>query len=126
MSLEFLLRCTISGAIACTLYLVSAGIMAHFHGRKVHRDVVRHDVKLGFVSLLFGSPVLQGFAWIHERWGISRVYPGFADKGWLWWAASIPLYLLLWDLTFYLTHLVLHHPWVFRVSHFRHHKCPPP
>lgn len=39
---------------------------------------------------------------------------------------SIPLYLLLWDLVFYLGHLVLHMPFVYRKSHFRHHACRPP
>jgi sterol desaturase/sphingolipid hydroxylase (fatty acid hydroxylase superfamily) len=126
MLTEFLLRCVISGSIACILYLISAGIMARLHGRKVTRDIVKHDVKLGFISLLFGSPVLQVFAVAHEKWGISRIYPEIAEKGWLWWALSLPLYVLLWDATFYLTHLVLHHPFVFRVSHFRHHKCRPP
>src|SRR5580693_9128445 len=97
---EFLLRCAISGSIACALYFVFAGIMSRFHNRKVSRDVVRHDIKLGLISLLFGSPMLQAFSLAHERWGISRVYGSVGDRGWLWWAVSIPLYLLLWDFTF--------------------------
>ena len=123
---DFLLRCVISGSIACALYFVFAGLMARYHNRKVPRDIVRHDIKLGLISLLCGSPMLQAFSLAHERWGISRVYAGVGDRGWLWWAVSIPLYVLLWDLTFYLTHLILHVPLVFRVSHFRHHKCRPP
>jgi lathosterol oxidase len=123
---EFLLRCAISGSIACALYFVSATVVARYHNRPVARDVVRHDVKLGIVSLLFGSPLLQVFAVAHEKWGVSRVYTGIADRGWVWWAVSLPLYVILWDAVFYLTHLVLHHPFVFRISHFRHHKCRPP
>jgi sterol desaturase/sphingolipid hydroxylase (fatty acid hydroxylase superfamily) len=123
---EFLLRCLISGSIACALYFVFAWLMTRRYDRKVARNVARHDIKLGMISLLFGSPVLQGFSVMQEKWGISRVYTGFADKGWIWWAVSIPVYLLLWDAVFYLTHLILHHPFVFRISHFRHHKCRPP
>ena len=71
---EFLLRCAISGSIACVLYFVSASIVARYFNRKVSRDIVRHDIKLGIVSLLFGSPLLQVFAVAHEKWGVSRVY----------------------------------------------------
>ena len=67
--------------------------------------------------------MLQAVSLAHEKWGISRVYAGIGERGWLWWALSIPLYVLLWDLTFYVLHLLLHVPIVFRISHFRHHKC---
>jgi sterol desaturase/sphingolipid hydroxylase (fatty acid hydroxylase superfamily) len=123
---EFLLRCAISGTIACALYFAFASIVARSYNRKVSRDVVRHDIKLGLISLLFGSPMLQAFGVAQEKWGISRVYTSISDKGWLWWAISVPLYLLLWDLVFYVLHIALHNPFIFRISHFRHHKCRPP
>lgn len=39
---------------------------------------------------------------------------------------SIPLYLVLWDLTFYITHLFLHWEPIYRLSHCNHHAFRPP
>lgn len=122
----WLLRSAISGAFAIVLYLVSAGVVARFWNRGVARSVVKHDFKLGIISLVFGSPVIQGFAMTSERYGVGRMYTDIADRGWLYWAVSLPLYILCWDAVFYLTHLVLHIPFVYRKSHFRHHSCRPP
>jgi Delta7-sterol 5-desaturase len=126
MFLDFVLRASLSGLIAALLYLVSAGLVSRFFDRKVSRSVLRHDMKLGFVSLLFGSPVIQGFALLAERYHFGFMYTDMAEKGWLYWALSLPLYVLLWDAVFYATHLVLHLPIVYRKSHFRHHACRPP
>jgi lathosterol oxidase len=123
---EFVLRCVLSGAFASILYLLAGAFWARRHSREVSRSVVKHDIKLGFISLLFGSPVLQIFALASEKYHLDRVYTDIHAKGWVWWAVSIPLYLLCWDLVFYLTHLVLHVPYVYRKSHFRHHACRPP
>lgn len=123
---ELLLRCVISGGIATALYFVSAGIVSRFWNREVSRSVLKHDIKLGLISLLFGSPVLQGFAVLSEKYHVGRVYADIGAMGWGYWALSIPLYLLCWDLVFYLGHLVLHMPLVYRKSHFRHHACRPP
>src|SRR5947208_1614234 len=110
---EFALRCALSGVFASVLYLLSGAFWARKHSRNVSRSVIKHDVKLGFISLLFGSPVLQAFGWASERYHFGKVYPDIADKGWIWWAVSIPLYVMCWDLVFYLTHLVLHIPYVY-------------
>jgi Delta7-sterol 5-desaturase len=123
---EFVLRCVLSGVFASALYLICSAFWARRYSRKVSRSVLKHDVKLGFISLLFGSPVLQIFALVSEKYHFDMVYTDIAAKGWLWWAVSIPLYVLCWDLVFYLTHLVLHWPYVYRKSHFRHHACRPP
>lgn len=123
---EFVLRCVLSGVFASLLYLASGAFWARRHSRNVSRSVVKHDVKLGFISLLFGSPVLQVFALLADKYRFTRVYTTIGEHGWLWWVVSVPLYLLCWDLVFYLTHLVLHVPYVYRKSHFRHHACRPP
>jgi sterol desaturase/sphingolipid hydroxylase (fatty acid hydroxylase superfamily) len=122
----WLLRSAISGAFAIVLYLVSAGVVARFWNRGVARSVVKHDFKLGIISLVFGSPVIQGFAMTSERYGIGRMYNDIGERGWLYWIISLPLYILCWDAVFYVTHLVLHIPYVYRKSHFRHHSCRPP
>jgi lathosterol oxidase len=123
---EWLLRCALSGFFATLLYFVSAGFVARFWNRSVARSVRTHDIKLGLVSLIFGTPVIQTFAYVAEHQHVSRLYTDIAERGWLYWALSLPLYVLAWDLVFYLTHLVLHMPWVYRHSHFRHHACRPP
>jgi sterol desaturase/sphingolipid hydroxylase (fatty acid hydroxylase superfamily) len=48
------------------------------------------------------------------------------EYGWAYWVLSIPLYFLLWDGVFYLTHLILHWQPVYAASHFRHHAFRPP
>ena len=63
---------------------------------------------------------------LSEKYHISKMYTDISSHGWLYWALSLPLYVLLWDLVFYVTHLVLHMPLVYRKSHFRHHACRPP
>ena len=44
----------------------------------------------------------------------------------VYWLLSIPLYLLLWDMVFYITHLILHWEPVYQLSHRRHHAFRPP
>lgn len=123
---EFLLRSLISGSIAIVLYLVSGAVVSKYWNRNVNRDVFRHDFKWGIASLVVGSPILQGFSVLAETYGISLLYTDMAGYGWLWWALSLPIYIMLWDLVFYLGHIVLHMPWVYKKSHFRHHACRPP
>ena len=123
---EFVLRCLISCVIATVLYFVSAGVVSHFWGRKVARDTMRYDIRLGLISLLSGTPMLQVFAWSAEKYHFTKLYMSIGDYGWGYWFLSLPLYVLCWDFVFYLTHLVLHWPLVYRKSHFRHHSCRPP
>ena len=123
---EFVLRCLISCVIATVLYFVSAGVVSHFWGRKVARDTVRYDIRLGLISLLSGTPMLQVFAWSAEKYHFTKLYMSIGDYGWGYWLLSLPLYVLCWDFVFYLTHLVLHWPLVYRKPHLRHHSCRPP
>lgn len=126
MIAQFLLRSAISGTFAMILYIIAGSIFAKFFGRNVSRSVLRRDFKLGLISLASGSPMLQLFAMLSEKYHFGRMYMNISDHGWLYWLISLPLYVLCWDAVFYLTHLVLHWPWVYRNSHFRHHSCRPP
>jgi len=38
--------------------------------------------------------VIQGFAMTSERYGIGRMYNDIAERGWLYWAVSLPLCIL--------------------------------
>lgn len=131
LSKEFLLRCAISGGIAGALYLVFGATFHYFFTRKVDRNIYDwrngySDIMLGLFSVTFGSPWLQVFGVLHERYGISPMYTDINEHGWLWWAVSIPVYLLLWDAVFYVGHLVLHTDLVYRISHRFHHAFRPP
>jgi hypothetical protein len=108
---EFALRCGISGCIAALIYLASASLVHKVWNRKVERDIYAmtpdSDLVLGLFSVVFGSPVLQLFGVAHEQYGVSFMYTDIKSYGWGWWAASVPLYLFLWDATFYVTHKIL-------------------
>ena len=66
MVYEVALRCVLSGFFASVLYLLSGSFWSRKYSREVARNVIKHDMKLGFISLLFGSPVLQIFAMAAE------------------------------------------------------------
>src|SRR5689334_16681374 len=95
---DFLLRSLISGSIATALYFVAAGLVSRFWDRDVARSVKKHDVKLGIISLTFGSPVLQAFALLAEKYHVGRMYTDIGAMGWGYWILSLPLYVLCWDL----------------------------
>jgi lathosterol oxidase len=123
---RWLLQCAISCSIAVLFYLTSASIVHRLFSRRVNRSIVRRDLFLGLVSLLSGTPIIQGFALLADRYHIGFIYQDIGERGVLYWLISMPLYVLLWDLVFYITHLVLHVPLVYRKSHFRHHAFRPP
>lgn len=131
LSTEFLIRCVASGGIATLLYILFGLLVHHLYFRHVNRQVfdwrnLDSDFSLALTSLAFGSPLLQVFGVLHEKYGISKMYFGIETHGWGYWALSIPLYLLCWDAVFYCTHHILHTDLVYRYSHFRHHAFRPP
>lgn len=123
---KWLLQCAISCGIAILFYVISASTVHRLFSRKVNRDIVGRDMRLGIISVVFGTPVIQGFALLSEQYHIGHMYKDIGERGYLYWLISMPLYVLLWDLVFYVTHLILHVPLVYRKSHFRHHAFRPP
>jgi sterol desaturase/sphingolipid hydroxylase (fatty acid hydroxylase superfamily) len=72
-----------------------------------------------------------------EQFGFSLAYATVAEgrvqlpgglvlEGWAWWAVSIPIYLVMFDLVFYWTHLILHWGPIYRHFHANHHGFRPP
>lgn len=127
---EFALRCGISGTIAVVLYLTFAIVVHHYFERKVKRDIyaftLTSDIVLGITSVVFGSPMLQFYGVAQEKYGVSQLYTSIEQYGYVYWALSIPAYLLLWDLVFYILHLVLHTELLYKYSHANHHAFRPP
>lgn len=54
--------------------------------------------------------------------GPPGLYTDIDQHGWLWFALSVPIALLLHDAYFYWTHRLLHHPRVMSLWHAVHHK----
>lgn len=94
--------------------------------RNIFALVWHSDLALGLTSLAFGAPVIAGFTLAHEKWGIMKTYMDISEFGWGWWAASIPVYLLMFDFGFYFLHLVLHMEPIYSWSHANHHAFRPP
>ena len=135
---ELYLRCFISCLIALALYLIDGSIVHYFFKRnltsktrpKVFSFNWNSDVMLAIISLLSGTPVLQFFILAAEKYGSNSgmtlyKYPSeYAIWGMF---LQIPIYLILWDLVFYILHRwILHTRLGYKLSHTNHHAFRPP
>jgi len=153
-SVRFALRCAIAGGAGLAMYLCFAAFFhALFPRRPVLAgreramfDLSRwdSDLSLGVLGIVCGAPVQQGFMVCKEQFGFSLAYADVADgrvalpawlpapagglvlEGWTWWLLSLPVYLFMFDLVFYWTHLILHWGPVYRYFHANHHAFRPP
>ena len=135
LSAHFVARCAVAGGAGLLMYLAFASVVHALFprvpavGGRVRRmfDLGRldSDLTLGIVGIVCGAPIQQGFTVLKEQFGLSLAYANVADgrvqlpawlpaplgglalEGWTWWAVSIPIYLILFDLVFYWTHLIL-------------------
>ena len=130
---EFGIRCLASGVLAVIIYVTFAAVLHRMYPRSVSsRNIFAiewdSDIALGLYSVLFGTPFLQLFGVIDEKYpAFSMLYTEINSlEGVAYWLLSIPAYLLLWDATFYVTHLILHSNFVFQLSHHKHHRFNPP
>jgi Delta7-sterol 5-desaturase len=69
---------------------------------------------------IFAAAVV-GLVLLHREFGLSQVYRDVDQHGWLWFAASIPIAILIHDFYFYWTHRFMHLPGVFEQVHRVHH-----
>lgn len=85
-----------------------------------NRQSQLYEIKWSLVtSVIFGlSGVLWGVFW---QQGWTRLYLKFDEYGWTYLVLSGFLLSLLHDLYFYLSHRVLHLPWMFKRFHAVHH-----
>ena len=83
-------------------------------GQRLHE--LGHSLGTALVFSLVGLGVYHGV-----EAGIFGVYSRIADRGWLYWIASLILIVLVHDTYFYWTHRWLHHPWLFVRLHRTHH-----
>ncbi|NJM84741.1 MAG: DUF2147 domain-containing protein [Tabrizicola sp.] len=54
--------------------------------------------------------------------GALPIYLDIAARGWIWFAASVSLLILLHDAWFYWTHRLMHQPQLYRYLHREHHR----
>ncbi|GMH90832.1 hypothetical protein TrVE_jg1301 [Triparma verrucosa] len=137
---EYHLRCMISFPIAILIYLSSAATAATMFPRKVavrgSRPPIASfhnwsaDINVSLLGLLSGTPMIQLFHVCNDKYGDAsgmRLYKDPFQYGLIWAVAQIPIYLLMWDLTFYILHRwVLHHPLFYKLLHSGHHAFRPP
>lgn len=60
------------------------------------------------------------------RGGYTQLYRNFDDHGWPYFVLSIFLVICLHDTYFYWTHRLMHHPKLFKLTHWDHHKSKNP
>lgn len=151
---QFAARCALANIVGLAFYFGFASLMHRLFPRRpavngrerAQWDLSRwdSDLSLGVLSIVCGTPFQQGFMVLKEQFGLSLAYAsieggrlalpawlpaplgGAALEGWAWWALSIPVYLALFDLTFYWTHLILHWGPVYTHFHANHHAFRPP
>lgn len=84
------------------------------------KDIQLHEIKWSLISsVIFGfGGVLLGIFW---QLGWTRIYLPFDQYGWAYFLVSGFFLSVLHDLYFYLTHRLLHIPWLYRRYHAVHH-----
>lgn len=85
------------------------------------RSEIRWSVISSAIYALPGAIVLE--AWKN---GGTAIYMNVSEFGWLWYFASVAVYLFIHDTYFYWTHRMMHHPRIFPVMHRVHHESRQP
>jgi lathosterol oxidase len=88
---------------------------------KLIRSEIRWSLIASAIYAVPGAIVLE--AWKN---GGTVIYTDISAHGWLWYLASVPVYLFVHDTYFYWTHRMMHHPKIFPVMHRVHHESRQP
>lgn len=122
------------GRYIATAGLVSLFILAfwrvYFRSRKIQRRSAtardyRREMLASVRTVLIFS--MTGFSlYLAERAGWITVYDDFAVAGAAYFGATLALMIVAHDAYFYWTHRAMHHPRLFRLFHWTHHKSRTP
>ncbi len=137
---EYLVRCTISFPIAVLIYLTCGYTASALFPRTVRARGVRPpiwslsrwdaDINTALLGLISGTPMIQLFHHAADKYGAAsgmNLYKSPLQHGMLWAVTQVPIYLLMWDLTFYVLHRwFLHSPYLYKMFHAGHHTFRPP
>ena len=134
--LERFLTVTLGETIVGGLrYAIAAGLAwllcyVFFGQRWSHRKIVaeapaRADVRRELLCsalsvVVYALVGAAGVLAIQAGW--TQMYFRIGLHGWLWFAASLGIAILIHDAYFYWTHRAMHHPRIFRWMHRTHHR----
>lgn len=90
--------------------------------RKLPDGQIRRELLTSFRTVLVFSLVGGLAIWTSAKLGLSQTYADPAGLGWLWFAVSVVILIVLHDAYFYWTHRIIHHPRLFRRFHRTHHR----
>lgn len=88
--------------------------------RPPEKKIIRLEVLYSLSTICIFTGVFV-FIWLLQRKGFTQLYFTIDEKGWWWFAASVPLQLLVHDTWFYWTHRFMHLRRVFPLVHRVHH-----
>jgi sterol desaturase/sphingolipid hydroxylase (fatty acid hydroxylase superfamily) len=96
-------------------------------GKKINNKTRFHQVKIAYRNIFFGVFIVTLFVFrpLNEL-GLIQMYFDIDKHGMLWYILSFPMTLFFFDLYFYLTHKMLHLPWMYKKFHYIHHKSKSP
>ncbi len=81
---------------------------------------IRREVAYSLVTVLIFASSGFGIFLLKEA-GLTQIYSEVSQHGFLYWALSVALAIVLHDAYFYWTHRLLHQKWWFRHVHRVHH-----
>jgi sterol desaturase/sphingolipid hydroxylase (fatty acid hydroxylase superfamily) len=132
---KFLDLTTVLSVLNGGRYLLFCGVAwlaayVFFRRRWLHRKIVplfppgsdvRREIKDSAISvLIFSATGALTLEAAHRGW--TRMYWQPEERGVAWFWVSIFCTILLHDTWFYWTHRLMHHPRLFRLTHWTHHR----
>mgnify|MGYP000858930905 CR=1 FL=1 len=89
-----------------------------FHpSQKMGREILL-SLQTSFIMALY-APILW---YLYKETTLTKIYLDIGDHGWLYFAGSIALMLLVQDVLFFLLHVIMHIRWVYPWTHKAHHQ----
>lgn len=136
----YYVRCTISLPIACLLYLAFGTFASTQFPRSISERGCRppvyslyrwdSDFNWSLIGIIAGTPMISLFHHASDKYGSASgmlLYKDPLQYGWIWAFAQVPVYLFIWDFTFYAVHRwVLHNHVLYKWVHSGHHAFRPP
>lgn len=126
--LGFLLRYfALAGGLVVLLHVVWRERLAHWRIQEAfpRRHEIGHEILWSMSNALCsGMATVTLYAWIAR--GETAMYFDVAERGWLYFFASIAIGIVAFDAWFYWQHRLLHTSWFFRHAHHIHHRVTNP
>lgn len=101
-------------SIAYTLLITNGTLQSSL------KHIIR-ELKYSVISLFLFS-VIATVLYETKLLSYTTLYYNISDHGWLYYFGIIPVIFLIYDLYFYLTHVIMHHKRLFNIFHLTHHK----